>query len=303
MKIGMIGLGKMGYNLTLNALDNGNEVVVYDIIKENIDKLTETSKAVGVSTIEEMIEKLPTPRFIWLMVPSGNPVDDIIHTLAPLLDKGDTIIDGGNSFYKKSIENSLFLETKGINLLDIGTSGGISGARSGACMMIGGKEMIYRRLKPFLDSLCVPGGVEYVGKNGAGHFSKMVHNGIEYGMMQSIGEGFEILEKSEFDFDFEKIGKVWSNGSIIRGLLMELITDSFSKDNNLEQVSASIGQNGEGLWTLETAIRLGVPTPALSGAIHTRFSSGKDNGVFSSKVIQALRQQFGGHDSSVRLKK
>ena len=303
MKVGIIGLGKMGYNISLNALDNNHEIVIFDKELSNIDKLTGKTKAISAKNIKELVQKLETPRYIWLMVPSGQPVDDLITELAPMLDKGDTIIDGGNSHYEDTIRHGKYLDRYGINLLDIGTSGGLSGARHGACMMVGGSKKAYDKLKPFLDSLCVPNGVEYVGKSGAGHFVKMIHNGIEYGMMQSIGEGFEILKESEFDLDYKKISKVWSNGSIISGLLMELIADSFSKDKQLDKVSDNIGQNGEGLWTIETALKLGVPTPVLTASIFARFRSNQREDIFSAKVVQALRQQFGGHNSSIRIEK
>lgn len=294
MKIGMIGLGKMGYNLALNLKDNGYEVIAYNRSPEAID-LIKNEGVVGSTNLSEFIELLPKPRIIWIMIPAGKAVDEIIERLTDLVDKGDILMDGGNSHYKDTLKRYEMLKIKEINYVDIGTSGGISGARKGACTMIGAEDEIFKTIEPIMKAISVENGYLHVGKNGSGHYVKMIHNGIEYGMMQAIGEGFQLLESSQFDFDYENVARVWNNGSVIRSWLMELSQDLFTKDPNLEKLRGVIDSSGEGLWTLQEALKLKVSTPVIALSLFTRFSS-KDDNSFSNRVVAGLRNEFGGHD-------
>ncbi|NLL70758.1 MAG: decarboxylating 6-phosphogluconate dehydrogenase [Epulopiscium sp.] len=293
MKIGLIGLGKMGYNLALNMRDHGHEIVAFNRSQEKIKQI-ETEGIQGAYSLKELVESLSTPRVIWLMIPAGQPVDDMIQQLIPLLSPQDIIIDGGNSFYKDTLRRYEMLQQKKINFVDVGTSGGVEGARYGACTMIGAEEEVFAYLEPLFRDISVEQGYLHTGANGSGHFVKMVHNGIEYGMMQAIGEGFEILEKSQFDLDFEKVARVWNHGSVIRGWLMELVQNAFSKDKNLEEIKGVIRSSGEGLWTVQEALDLGVPAPVIAQSLLVRYRSEQEDS-FSGKVVAALRNEFGGH--------
>ena len=299
-KIGIIGLGRMGRNLALNMIDNGFSIVAYNRTKEKTISFVEETNQEGAFTLDELKEKLPTPRVVWVMLPSGEPTETMIENLSNLFDEGDIIIDGGNSFYKDSIRRGDMLKKNGIRFLDVGTSGGIEGARNGACYMIGGDGSAFELLESLFEKTSVKDGYGYFGKTGNGHFVKMVHNGIEYAMMQSIGEGFEVLKNHDSDINFEDVARVWSNGSVIRGWLMELTRRMFSKDPSLKSIPSEIGQNGEGLWTLEEALRQNTSVPAIAASIFRRFDSQK-RFDFSSKVIQGLRKEFGGHGTEVRL--
>lgn len=301
MKVGFIGLGRMGEGLVLNAIEKGHSPVVYNRTYSKTEEFAKNTGCDYCSSIRELKGKLPTPRVIWIMVTAGEATEEVISDLSEILEAGDIVIDGGNSFYKDSIRRAKMLSDLGINFLDIGTSGGIYGARNGACFMVGGNNDSYLYVKPFLESISVPGGLKYMGQSGAGHFTKMVHNGIEYGMMQSIAEGFSLMKKSGLDIELAKAASVYSHGSVIRGWLMELMHDELEKDPSLEKVPSAIGQSGEGLWTLQTALEKGVPTPAIASSVYARFDSNED-GNFSAKAVQALRQAFGRHDSSTRLK-
>ncbi len=294
MKIGMIGLGKMGYNLALNLKDKGYEVVAYNRSSEAVD-LIKNEGIVGTTNLSEFVELLPKPRIIWIMVPAGEAVDEIIERLADLVDKGDILMDGGNSHYKDTLKRYEMLKNKDINYVDIGTSGGISGARKGACTMIGAEDKIFEIIEPIMKAISVENGYLHVGENGSGHYVKMIHNAIEYGMMQSIGEGFQLLQASGFDLNYEDVARVWNNGSVIRSWLMELSEDLFSKDPNLEKLRGVIDSSGEGLWSLQEALELKVSTPVLAMSLFTRFSS-KDDNSFSNRVVAGLRNEFGGHD-------
>lgn len=293
ISVGLIGLGKMGGNLGLNLVDHGWNVIGYNRSPEKSKLLEEAGLSV-VYTIEDLVNSLDGLRVFWLMVPQGEAVDLTIEQLTPYLKSDDIIIDGGNSMYKTSIKRYESLKEKGLRFVDIGTSGGVSGARNGACMMVGGDASTVDQLMPMLKSICVTDGVAYMGAPGAGHFVKMIHNGIEYGMMQAIGEGFEILEASEFDLNFKDVSKVWNNGSIITSYLMQMIEQAFEESDRLEEIDSVVDASGEGLWTVETALELKVPVPVIMTALNERYRSKKKDS-FSGKVVAAQRNQFGGH--------
>lgn len=294
MKIGLIGLGKMGYNLSLNLMDNHHEVVAYDVNKEAVEKLANEG-ATGAFTVEELVNELPhSPKVVWIMVPAGEVTENVITELKELLSEGDIIIDGGNSNYKESVRRAQDLQEKGIYFFDVGTSGGMEGARNGACTMIGGDAEVLRTIEPVFNDICVENGFMYAGKSGSGHFLKMVHNGVEYGMMQSIAEGFEVLEKSQFDFDYEAVARVWNNGSVVRSWLMELTENAFSKDPKLDSIKGVMQSSGEGKWTVETALDLQTATPVIALSLMMRYRSLEED-TFTGKVVAALRNEFGGH--------
>lgn len=294
MKIGLIGLGKMGYNLSLNLMDHHHEVVAYDVNKEAVEKLSNEG-ATGAFTVEELVNELPpSPKVVWIMVPAGEVTENVITELKELLSEGDIIIDGGNSNYKESVRRAQDLQEKGIYFFDVGTSGGMEGARNGACTMIGGDAEVFRTIEPVFNDICVENGFMYAGKSGSGHFLKMVHNGVEYGMMQSIAEGFEVLEKSQFDFDYEAVARVWNNGSVVRSWLMELTENAFSKDPKLDSIKGVMQSSGEGKWTVETALDLQTATPVIALSLMMRYRSLEED-TFTGKVVAALRNEFGGH--------
>ena len=289
MQIGVIGLGKMGLNLALNLKDHGHEVVGYDS-----QAAIEESDFNQTASIKELVAALEAPRTVWLMVPAGQVTETVINELKPLLQKGDSIIDGGNSNYKDTVRRAAELQEQEIFFFDCGTSGGTEGARNGICSMIGGDAEKFQEIEPLFQDISVEDGYLYTGKSGSGHFLKMVHNGIEYGMMQSIAEGFEILNKSEFDFDYESVAGVWNNGSIIRSYLMGLTQNAFSKDEKLESIRGVMNSSGEGKWTVETALDLNVPAPVITLSLMMRYRSLEDD-TFTGKVVAALRNEFGGH--------
>lgn len=274
-------------------MDHSHQVVAFDVNKEAVNKINEDGGK-GAESLVELVNLLPAPRIIWLMVPAGEITKSTVNELKELLEEGDIIIDGGNSHYKESIKLAENLKTSGIHFVDVGTSGGISGARHGACMMIGGEKEIFEHIEPIVSDLCVENGYLFAGKAGSGHFLKMIHNGIEYGMMQSIAEGFEVLEKSDFDYDYEKVAKVWNNGSVIRSWLMELTENAFSKDAKLDGIKGVMHSSGEGKWTVETALDLQVNVPVTALALMMRYRSMEDD-TFTGKVVAALRNEFGGH--------
>ncbi|BCG56709.1 phosphogluconate dehydrogenase (NAD(+)-dependent, decarboxylating) [Paenibacillus sp. URB8-2] len=293
MKLGLIGLGKMGYNLSLNLLNHGHEVIVSDLNPEPGRQL-EKLGAVAASGIAELTAQLARPRIVWVMVPAGAPVDSVVDTLSGLLDEGDIVIEGGNSHYKDSIARAEKLSAYGIHFFDAGTSGGTEGAAHGACFMIGGNPEIFGTVEPLFRDLAVDKGYLYAGPSGSGHFLKMIHNGIEYGMMQAIAEGFELLEKSPFNFNYEDVARVWSNGSVIRGWLMELTESAFSKDSKLSGIRGVMQSSGEGKWTVQTALDLEASTPVIALSLLMRYRSLEEN-TFHGKVVAALRNEFGGH--------
>ena len=293
MQVGIIGLGKMGFNLALNLKRNNYDVVAQDVNSDFVSKIGQEGIETAFS-VEELCKKLTDRRVIWLMVPAGEIVDAVITSLLPYLSKNDIIIDGGNSNYNDSKRRYAQLKDLGIDFLDCGTSGGTSGALNGACTMIGGEADVFDYVSKVFKDISVENGFLYTGSAGSGHFTKMVHNGIEYGMMQSIAEGFEVFEHSEFDIDFQKTAKLFNHGSVVRSWLMELTENAFSKDARLDGIKGIMHSSGEGKWTLETALDLGVPTPVIALSIMMRYRSQMAD-TFSGKVVAALRNEFGGH--------
>ncbi|MDD4988916.1 MAG: decarboxylating 6-phosphogluconate dehydrogenase [Candidatus Pacebacteria bacterium] len=293
MKLGYIGLGKMGMNMVLRLHEKGQDVVAYNRSEEPRKEAREAGVHVADS-YEELVKLLPAPRTIWVMVPN-NVVDSVIAEFLPLLSKGDTIIDGGNSFYKDSVRRGKELTDKGFHFMDIGTSGGPGGARNGACLMIGGEEAVYKKLVPLFKDISAPDAYQYLGRAGAGHFVKMVHNGIEYGMMQSLAEGFAILEKSDFNLDLPKVTEIYNHRSVIESRLVGWLADAYKKfGKNLDGVSATVSHTGEGEWTVNAGKELGIPVKVIEDSFKFRVESG-GKPSYIGKVLSALRNQFGGH--------
>lgn len=293
MQIGLIGLGKMGYNLALNFKSKGHEVLAFDVSKPAMERIA----AEGIKTapsVADLADALPQRRIVWLMVPAGHAVDIILTNLKSHLKADDIVIDGGNSHYKDTLARARDLEKLGIHLLDCGTSGGVDGALHGVCTMIGGKKEVFDICEPIFKSISVTDGYLYCGKSGSGHFTKMVHNGIEYGIMQSIAEGLEVLHRYDASVDLAAVTKVWNHGSVVRSWLMELTQRALEKDKNLESIKGVVHSSGEGKWTVETALELGVPTPVITLSLLTRYRSHQED-TFSGKVVAALRNEFGGH--------
>lgn len=293
-KIGFIGLGRMGFNIVLNLHAKKIPVVANNRRSEPVKEIKKCGAEVAFS-IEELVKKLPKQKIIWIMVTAGKPVDLIIEHLLPYLKKGDVIIDGGNSFYKDSIRRYNHLKSKKINLIDCGTSGGLEGALHGACLTVGGDKKIFKKTEWLFSAIAVKDGYLYTGPSGSGHFVKMVHNGIEYALLQSYAEGFEILNKAHYKLNFEKIARVWNNGSVIRGWLVELAERAFKKDPKLKKIKGVIGGGETGRWTIETANELGVGAEMIKLALELRIKS-KIRPSFSGKVVAALRKEFGGHE-------
>ncbi|MFT9847171.1 phosphogluconate dehydrogenase (NAD(+)-dependent, decarboxylating) [Aneurinibacillus sp. REN35] len=293
MKVGLIGLGKMGYNLALNMLDHEHDVVAYDAIREHVQSITEAG-AIGVDSLSALIKQLEAPRTVIMLVPAGEITSQVIQEMGGLLEAGDILIDAGNSNYKHTLVRYAQLKEKGIRFVDCGTSGGTDGARHGVCTMVGGDPEALEHITPLFESISLPNGFLKTGAAGSGHFLKMVHNGIEYGMMQAIGEGFEILDKSQFDYDYEAVAKVWNHGSVIRSWLMELMQNAFSKQPHLDHIKGVMHSSGEGIWTVETAMELQASAPVIAMSQFMRFRSLEDD-TFHGKVVAALRNEFGGH--------
>ncbi len=296
MELGMIGLGRMGGNMTQRLLRAGHRVVVYDPQVEAVQSLTREGAA-GADSLHDLIEQLTPPRAVWVMVPAGEATASAIDTLADSLSPGDTVIDGGNSNYKDSIRRAETLAGKGLSFLDAGTSGGIWGLAEGYSMMIGGDEAAFKRLEPIFQSLA-PGpdrGYGHVGPAGAGHFVKMVHNGIEYGLMQAYAEGFELMHaKQELNLDLAQISQIWRYGSVVRSWLLDLTAAALEEDPGLDALQAYVEDSGEGRWTVQESIDLNVPTPVISLSLQARFRSRQDQ-PFGAKLLAAMRNQFGGH--------
>ena len=296
MELAMIGLGKMGLNMSTRLVRGGHRVIGYARTTASVDEAVKLG-AEGAHTLEEVVSQLKAPRIIWLMVPAGKVTDDTIEKLSTLLKAGDTIIDGGNSNYKESVRHAAFLEPNGIEFVDCGTSGGIWGITEGYSLMIGGKAEVVERMRPIFETLA-PGadkGWGYVGPHGAGHYVKMIHNGIEYGMMQAFAEGFSIMKaKKEFGLDLSQISHIWQYGSVVRSWLLDLAARALDQDKDLTDIKPWVADSGEGRWTVFESIDLDVPAPVITLSLQTRFAS-RDAENFTARMLAALRNQFGGH--------
>ncbi|HZE09820.1 MAG TPA: decarboxylating 6-phosphogluconate dehydrogenase [Gemmatimonadaceae bacterium] len=294
MRLAMIGLGRMGGNMSERLMKGGHEVVVYDRSAEAVQRIVSLG-AVAAASTNEVISKLKPARIVWIMVPAGRPVDDTIASLLPGLTKGDVIIDGGNSNFHDSMRRAQELQPKGIHFVDSGTSGGIWGLANGYCLMIGASPEAFKLCEPIFKTLAPPDGYAHMGPPGSGHYVKMIHNGIEYGMLQAYAEGYEILHAStEFKLDLHKIAGVWNHGSVVRSWLNELAETAFERDKDLSDLRGYVEDSGEGRWTVQEAIDLNVPAPVITLSLLTRLRS-RQADSFSAKVIAALRNEFGGH--------
>ena len=296
MELGMIGLGRMGGNMAQRLANGGHRVVTFDRDPEAVTASIGFGGE-GASSLEDVVARLAAPRALWVMVPAGQPTEDTIDSIAPLLSSGDAILDGGNANYKDSMRRAAKLAEQGIDFIDVGTSGGIWGLTEGYCLMVGGDESAVKRLEPIFHTLAPSPeqGYSRVGPSGSGHFTKMVHNGVEYGLMQAYAEGFELMEaKEEFGLDLAAIAETWRYGSVVRSWLLDLAADALKEDPGLESLDSYVDDSGEGRWTVEESVGLAVPTPVITMALQTRFRSRQDR-PFSGRLLAALRNQFGGH--------
>jgi 6-phosphogluconate dehydrogenase len=297
MELGMIGLGRMGANMTERLLGGGHRVIVHDVNPAAIER-TAQQGAVAASSAELLVRRLQSPRAIWVMVPAGDAVETTLNTLAGFVDKGDVVIDGGNSNYKDTMRRAAALSAKGIDFVDVGTSGGIWGLREGYCLMIGGEKGAVERLRPIFQTLAPDAdrGWAHVGKAGAGHYVKMIHNGIEYGLMEAYAEGFALLNKKpDFDLNVHQIAELWRHGSVVRSWLLDLTADALSANPKLEGVSPFVGDSGEGRWTVAEAIEQDVAAPVITLSLLERLRS-RDKNSFADRLLAVMRNKFGGHD-------
>lgn len=297
MRIAIVGLGRMGANMARRLCRGGIEVVGFNRSLEIVTSLADEEGMIAAATLEEVVEKLTPPRLLWLMLPAGAVTEAHIQQLIPMLDRGDIIIDGGNANYKDSMRRGGYLAEHGIGFIDAGTSGGVWGLENGYCLMVGGSDEDVTHLEPALRCLAPASdrGWAHVGPVGAGHFSKMIHNGIEYGMMQAFAEGFAILEdKKEFDYDLAQLSELWQHGSVVRSWLLELMADFLAEDQQLDAIAPYVADSGEGRWTVDASIEQGVPAPVLALAVHMRFAS-QGNGDYSNRLLAMMRNAFGGH--------
>jgi 6-phosphogluconate dehydrogenase len=296
MELGMIGLGRMGANMSERLIAAGHRVVATDRARAAVEQ-SANAGTVPAYSLEELVGKLPTPRALWMMVPSGDPTEEVVHALRPLLDAGDVLIDGGNSNYKDSMRRAAYVGERKIHYLDVGTSGGIWGRTEGYSLMIGGDKDAVDRLRPIFESLAPAKdlGWGHVGPSGAGHFAKMVHNGIEYGMMEAMAEGFDLMQrKTEFAFDAHQIATIWQYGSVVRSWLLDLTVRALESNPKLDGIAPWVEDSGEGRWTVMESIDLACPMPAITLSLLRRFRS-RDAAPFADKLLAAMRQQFGGH--------
>jgi 6-phosphogluconate dehydrogenase len=293
MQIGMVGLGRMGANMSRRLLDGGHEVVVHDLDPDAVRQLV-AEGAVGAETLETLVGKLTTPRAVWLMLPAGDITGAAIARLGELLDAGDVVVDGGNSRHVDTIARAGMLARHGVELVDSGTSGGVWGLTEGYCLMIGASETAFARLEPVFETLAPRAGYARVGRPGAGHFVKMVHNGIEYALMQAYGEGFQLMHEGEFDVDVPRVAELWRHGSVVRSWLLDLAAHALQGDPDLASLDDYVEDSGEGRWTLEYAIEHAIPAPVIALSLFERFSSRQESS-FSNKLVAALRKEFGGH--------
>jgi 6-phosphogluconate dehydrogenase len=298
MEIGFVGLGKMGLNMVTRLRRGGHDVVAFDRASDAVAR-AEAAGASGVDALADLVAKLSAPRAVWVMVPAGGPTESIVTALGALLSRGDTIIDGGNTHFEDDVRRATALNAKGIAYVDAGTSGGVWGLEEGYCLMVGGSADVCKRLEPIFLTLAPPDGYLRVGETGAGHYVKMIHNGIEYGLMQAYAEGFELMHTSAYHVDCDKVASLWMHGSVVRSWLLELIARALADDPDLSGLEAYVEDSGEGRWTLGEALARGVPMPALTAALFTRFRSREDN-PFAERLLAAMRQQFGGHAVKMR---
>ena len=295
MKLGMIGLGKMGGNMVTRLVRGGHQVVVYDLDPELTRKVGGAEGATAAGSLEEVVSLLPAPRVVWVMVPAGEPTEATLRALAAVMEPRDILIDGGNSNFHDTERRAEELKERGIHFVDAGTSGGVWGLEVGYCLMVGGPDEAVRHCEPVFLTLAPPDGYAHVGRSGAGHFTKMVHNGIEYGLLQAYAEGFEILHASDFGLDLHRIAALWNHGSVVRSWLLELLERAYAQEGpELERIRGWVADSGEGRWTVETAIDLNVPAPVITLSLLARFRSRQEES-YSAQVIAALRNQFGGH--------
>lgn len=296
MELGIVGLGRMGGNMVQRLLNGGHRVVVYDQSEEAIAASVKLG-ATGAESLADMAAKLAAPRAVWVMVPSGDPTEETIARLTEVLEQGDTVIDGGNSNYKETMRRAQALKNAGFHMVDSGTSGGIWGLKEGYSLMVGGEKDVVDRLRPIFETLAPAKdkGWGHVGPNGAGHFTKMIHNGIEYGMMQAFAEGFEILKgREDFDLDVHQIARIWQHGSVVRSWLLDLIADALEDNQDLSDLAPYVSDSGEGRWTVAEAIDQDVPAPVITMSLLMRFVSRQDDS-YAAKLLAAMRNQFGGH--------
>lgn len=296
MQLGMIGLGRMGANMTTRLLQGGHQVVVYDRSAEAVEQASEGG-ATGARSLADVVDRLETPRAIWVMVPSGEPTEETVQELAGLLSSGDTVIDGGNSNYKDTVRRGRQLAERGLHFVDSGTSGGVWGLKEGYSLMIGGDADAVQRLNPIFETLAPSPELGWgrVGPTGSGHFTKMLHNGIEYGMMQAFAEGFAILKKkTEFDLDLHQIAEIWRHGSVVRSWLLDLTAEALKEDQDLQAIAPFVSDSGEGRWTVAEAIELDVPAPVITHSLIARLRS-RDEMGYADRMLSAMRNQFGGH--------
>jgi 6-phosphogluconate dehydrogenase len=295
MQVGMIGMGRMGMNMARRFLTGSHHVVVYNRTYEKVEQM-ENEGAEGSKSLEELVQKLSSPRVVWMMYPSGELVDETVSTLSSILAKDDIIVEGGNSYYKDDIRRARMLKTQGIHYVDAGVSGGIWGLKVGYCTMIGGDEADFKYIEPLLKTLAPPDGYLYCGATGSGHFVKMIHNGIEYAMMEAYGEGFELLKSSPYgeNLELDKVAHLWNQGSVVRSWLLELLESALDKDPKLESIKGYVDDSGEGRWTVLQAVESGVSAPVIALSLFKRFQSRQDD-LFSDKILAALRKEFGGH--------
>lgn len=294
MKIGFVGLGKMGGKMVERLLNHGHEVVVYNLTQKEVDEAA-AKGAIPASSLKDLVGKLDGRKIVWLMVPAGKPVDQNISELLTLLNNNDIIIDGGNSYWRETVERGKKIAEKGIHYIDCGTSGGVWGLQNGYCLMYGGNKEACTFAEPIFKSLAPENGYIYCGESGSGHMVKMVHNGIEYGMMQAYAEGFEIMKKAPYDIDLEKVSRVWMQGSVVRSWLLELIGNALEGNENLDGIKDYVADSGEGRWTVQTAIDFDVPAHVITSSLFTRFESRQETS-YAMKLLAAMRNQFGGHE-------
>ncbi len=294
MKIGFVGLGKMGGKMVERLLQKGHEVVAYNLTQKEVDEAV-SKGAIGATSLADLVSKLDGRKIVWLMVPAGKPVDQNIADLLPLLKADDIIIDGGNSYWRETVARGQKIKEQGIHYLDCGTSGGVWGLQNGYCLMYGGNKAACDYAEPIFKSLAPEDGYIYCGESGAGHMVKMVHNGIEYGMMQAYAEGFEIMKNSPYNVDLEKVSRTWMHGSVVRSWLLELIGNALEGNENLDGIKDYVADSGEGRWTVQTAMDFDVPAHVITSSLFTRFESRQESS-FAMKLLAAMRNQFGGHE-------